>query len=154
MIYRTFFTRSVFRPTEIILLVLMLWPAPIPSVHYHSGPENGRADRYLVQHLELHHGGLENARHWPEDWHWHWSLSGDGYVGLIGEQVVAESEGLLDRRSWDLPLSVCSFLVSRIDLGLEPRLATISPCRQYSFQSVALLHSRQSLPELLGVMRL
>jgi hypothetical protein len=108
----------------------------------------------LLQHLQAHHGGLENCPTQPDDWHWHWVFPGDDYVGLGGEPVAAVDDVMLLMSCVDLfePVHACFVEWLAIDPAIS--LAKAPRDRQYSFQSVALMHSRQSLPELLGIMRL
>lgn len=152
--FRTIFTPLRCPFTEMLLLVLMLWPAPAPNGHFHGNHNDHCADQHLVEHLKFHHGGLENAANWPEDWHWHWSFSRDGYVGLSGEQIVSQSERMPFVQRCELPEAVYVYWVGISESPKASQLATIPENRRYSFQSVALFDSRQSLPELLGVMRL
>jgi hypothetical protein len=156
LVFQTIAKLSSYRLTEIMLLVLVVWPAPIPRGHSHGDQDLLRTDRQLVEHLEFEHGGLDNACNWPDGWHWHWSYSRLSFVGLDGEHGVADPDGVLSERPDELePRDLaCAYRTGGLDVAREAQLGKIPPHRQYSFQSVALLSSRQSLPELLGIMRL
>lgn len=150
--------RNIFTPplrllTETMLLVLMLWPAPVPIGHRHGDNELRAADQQMVQHLQSHHGGVANARNWPEDWHWHWVYPADGYIGLGGEEIVATTEPMLPSQPFNLPEMPRGCWIDSLTPDRASSFARIPEHRRYSFQSVALLHSRQSLPELLGIMQ-
>ncbi len=150
--------RDLFAPplqmlTEITLLVLLLGPAPLPIGHCHGDAAVPASDQHLVQHLQLHHGGFANAQNWPDDWHWHWVCPGNGYVGVDGEEVVANTVPILSDPQ--IPLPEAAYWC-RIDTGVLNRASlrpSIPEHRRHSFQFVALMHSRQSLPELLGIIR-
>ena len=140
--------------TAMTLLLLMLWPAPIPIVHCHGDDALRVSDQQLVQHLVNHHGGFANAGEWPTQWHWHWVYTGDGYIGLTGEEVVSTGEQSISRPSFVLPELDGVNPIESLPLHRVGSLAQVIAHRGYTFQSVALMHSRQSLPELLGIMRL
>lgn len=142
------------RLAEISLLVLLLWPAPVPIRHSHNEGASRSSGHQLLQHLQAHHGGLAKCQHQPDDWHWHWVFPGDDYLGLGSEPIAAADDTMLPMSCVDLfePVHACFVEWLTIDPAIS--LAKVPGDRQYSFQSVALMHSRQSLPELLGVMRL
>jgi len=133
--------------------VLMLWPAPVPVRHRHGDTSSPSSSAQIVRHLDHHHGGLTNAWDWPDDWHWHWVFPGNDYVGLGFEQAIDINEQMLPDQSAELPELVCSSLIQWLADSTRS-MVKIPKCRQYAFQSVAQMHSRQSLPELLGIMRL
>jgi hypothetical protein len=151
---RTLINPQSFRLTEMLLLVLMLWPAPLPSGHCHSDPKVERTGHKLAEHLQRHHGGWENAANWPQDWHWHWTFSADRSIGLGVDQTDRLANCNLADRHCQATDLVCLYRFGGLNLQCEHRLTKVPSDRQYSFQAVALLASRQSLPELLGIMRL
>tara|TARA_A100001391_G_scaffold200756_2_gene186010 strand:- start:722 stop:1183 length:462 start_codon:yes stop_codon:yes gene_type:complete len=139
--------------TEIILLALMMWPAPIPVGHRHSEYSSRVSDHQMACHLAFYHGGFSNSENWPNDWHWHWV-----YPAEHGGQTDVDN----------LRLSTGPMVVGRPLVPLAPPQISMLDCvqstacfvrpsipcqRQHSFQGAALLRSRQSLPELLGVIR-
>lgn len=136
-----------------MLLGLLLWPAPIPVGHVHGDQVARLGDQQLLRHLCLHHGGLANAAQWPDDWHWHWVYPGDAYVGLGGEQATTDADWYSVAPSVEMPTLGGESLgqpASSARIDSRPRLPRHL---RYSFLSVAVLHSRQSLPEFLGVIR-
>ena len=148
-----FWPKPVRTLIETTLLVLMFWPAPIPVGHDHGDLTSQVSDQQLTWHLQCHHGGFANSDSWPTDWHWHWVFPADGCIGLGGEILAVQADQIMPRQriAWleatcVLPLEY----VSQQQLVVRPSLT--ANC-QHSFQHVALLHSRQSLPELLGVIR-
>ncbi len=153
-----FTLRSSSRPslqmlTEITLLVLLAWPAPLAIGHRHEDLDKQVNEHDLVQHLHEHHGGFLNADHWPDGWHWHWFYPGDACIEVGGEELTAPADEMLTGPRFQLPAVQhwCQFDSSILSRSmLRPK---IPEHRRYSFQYVALVHSRQSLPELLGIIR-
>lgn len=143
--------------TEITLLVLMLWPAPIPVGHSHDGFVSPTSDQQLVRHLLSHHGGWSNTSNWSTGWHWHWVLPEQGYVGLAGEVVVAHvgqanQASTPDRLTPPQCSQLETFGVKRLlARGQATARQRLSAVRQQGFHNVALLHNGQSLPELFGI---
>lgn len=138
---------------EIVLLVLILWPAPIPVGHQHSDLSLRVSDQQMAWHLKCHHGGCENSGHWPTDWHLHWVFPMDGHQGLGGSEWVVQSDQMASAQQMDLPGPAC---ISRLECVSSKQYfakPSLPANCQHSFQNVAILHSRQSLPELLGVVR-
>ena len=136
-----------------MLLALAIWPTPIPIGHRHS---DGLARTPALQwerHLQAYHGGLENAFGGPEDWHWHWVYPGDGYIAMDGEQFAADRQEMLSFEAAFVP-AINVQCVEVLSPERDVAISKIPEFRHRSFQSVALLNSRQSLPELLGIMRL
>ncbi len=139
--------------TEIVLLVLLAWPAPLAIGHRHDELSVQVSDQEMMQHLQEHHGGFCNADHWPDDWHWHCFYPGCSCLGVGGEDLTAPAEEMLTGPRFELPAVElwCQFDSSILSRAkLRPK---IPEHRRYSFQYVALVHSRQSLPELLGIIR-
>ncbi|MGV3485473.1 MAG: hypothetical protein ACO1RT_13740 [Planctomycetaceae bacterium] len=151
---RDAFTPPLTLLTEITLLVLMLWPAPVPVVHRHSDSGSRGADRQMVQHLQSHHGGASNAENWPDDWHWHWVCRGNAYVGLASDNAAATAAQMLPREPVDLAEVPCVDFIECLTWDQASSPPKLPEHRRYSFHSVALLSSGLSLPELLGVMRI
>lgn len=139
--------------TEIMLLVLMLWPAPILVGHDHGDLTSQISDQQLARHLQSHHGGLATSDLLPTQWHWHWVFPGDGYDGLGDEEIVAQADQMVRGQPMD---SLEPAHLVRLQY-VSPKESSVRPSvrikRQPSFQHVALLHSRQSLPEYLGIIR-
>lgn len=138
---------------EIPLLVLLLWPAPIPVGHDHGELTSRVSDQQLTWHLQCHHGGFANSDNWPTDWHWHWVFPSHGDVAVGGEVLVVQADQMVSGQRIDWLEPAC---VLRLECMSQQHLTvrlSIPANRQHSFQHVALLHSRQSLPELLGVIR-
>ncbi len=139
--------------TEIILLALMMWPAPIPLGHRHCDYSSRVSGQQMARHLVCYHGGFSNSENWPNDWHWHWVYPTDHCGQLDGDDAQLRTDQIVMGRPLD------TFVLPRISpldcIASKVRLArpSIPLHRQHSFQCVALLHSRQSLPELLGVTR-
>ncbi len=139
--------------TEIFLLVLMMWPAPIPVGHRHCDYSSRVSGMQMARHLQCCHGGFSNSGNWPNDWHWHWVYP----TNPCGQLDFDEAQGRADQMVTGRPVD--TFVSPRICLldGLASSVRPVRPLiplpRRYAFQTVALLHSRQSLPELLGVVR-
>ncbi|TWT75074.1 hypothetical protein CA85_03620 [Allorhodopirellula solitaria] len=141
--------------TEIVLLVLMAWPAPIPVGHRHSDYSSRVSDTQLAWHLHCYHGGCAEAGDRSSDWHWHWVYPADHYanleVGDVPQCVAPVVTGRLDAPLASPGISSLDCLTSKDWRTLDR--PSLPPQRQLSFQSAAVLHCRQSLPELLGVIR-
>jgi len=137
--------------TEILILVLLL--APIPVGHCHSLCDSDAKCQQMTSHLQIYHGGVENAKNWPEDWHVHWVFPSNGEIvagcsiSTVGSHRMVSSccDDLFNGVFVSEPISwtLCELIYHQ---SLPEEL-------QHSFLTVALLHSRQSLPELLGIMR-
>lgn len=138
--------------TEILLLVLMAWHAPIPVAHRHDDWSAGELNNLVVLHLEQHHGEQSGMQSDPRGWHWHWVCPGDRYVGPVGEVVVASGDDLIPGPTVDLPSLTEHRLIAFLEADRGNPLVKLPLRCRYSFQCVALLGSRQSLPELLGTM--
>lgn len=144
---------SVRKLTEIVLLVLMMWPAPMPVGHRHSDCSSSVTVDVLAQHLNCFHGGIGNSKNWPDDWHWHWVYPADKCGNLGSDDVHSHHEQMAPGRNkallalpsiscWDGVVLTRSVVRSRIPFE-----------RQHSFHSMTVLRSGLSLPELLGVVR-
>ena len=139
--------------TQITLLVLMLWPAPVPVGHSHAGYAAQVSSQQMALHLQSCHGGFECSDSCPTDWHWHWMFPVHGYIDLGSEGVLAQSESMIAGEHAAVIEPMClSYLATRT---LKQSFLLPSPRTNcaHSFQNVGLLNSRQSLPELLGVIR-
>lgn len=150
---QTFCRKPVRMLTEIMLLVLMLWPAPIPVGHNHNELSLRVSDQQMDCHLKCHHGGFENSDRWPADWHWHWVFPMDGHEDLGGVELMVQTEQFSPGQRVDFPVSACVLRLESVSLKQFFARPCLPANRQHSFQNVALLHSRQSLPEFLGVVR-
>lgn len=139
--------------TEIFLLVLMMWPAPMPVGHRHSDCSSRVSADILAQHLQRFHGGIANSENWPDEWHWHWVFPTDICGNLDGDAAHSHHAQMAPVRNADLPALL---LTSCRDVGAHPRSvgrSCIPRERQHSFHSLTVLRSGLSLPELLGVVR-
>ncbi len=154
--FRNLVPPSIQLLTEIIILALMLCHAPIPVGHRHGDSELRGSVQEMELHLQKHHGGIANAENWPDDWHWHWHwvFPGESCVDLGCESTIASNTYLTPSEQIVACeagcLSICLYFIS----DHMNSLARIPERCRYSFQYIALLHSSQSLPELLGIMRL
>ena len=136
---------------EMFILVLLL--APTPVGHCHSDCVSDVSCQQMTSHLQIYHGGVDNAKNWPEGWHLHWVFSANGEIvagcnlTTAGNHRMASScsDELLDGVPVSLPISWT--------LGQLFYHQLLPDEHQHSFLTVALLHSRLSLPELLGIMR-
>ncbi len=139
--------------TENIVLMLMLWAAPVPVGHCHSDCGSRVSSQQMTMHLQLYHGGAENANNWPSRWHLHWVFQPSGQLAIGDDLAIAHDAPMVSSRVDDLFDTVgLSQLDSRLHQQLYVQLVIPDEC-QNSFQTVALLLSRRSLPELLGIMR-
>ncbi|MEO8268905.1 MAG: hypothetical protein ABI557_04235 [Aureliella sp.] len=133
--------------------MLMLWAAPVPVGHCHSDFDSRVSAHQMVLHLQLYHGGIDNANNLPSGWHWHWVLPPNGQLRTGCDLTSARRDRMLSSRADDL---FGGIVVPHLDFW-QHRLSycklVILDKHQHSFQTVALLHSGQSLPELLGIMR-
>ncbi|MCO8124770.1 hypothetical protein NHH03_23740 [Stieleria sp. TO1_6] len=139
-----------------LVFVLLLWPVPIPVGHCHDvAAESVLQVEELSRHLVWHHGGPANAGNWPQDWHVHWLLPAQAFASIGGDPSDCEVECL--------PASQFS-AANDLDVAVLPTLGLFSVAlhsvhygasdpRTLSFQTVRLLTSRLSLPELSGVIR-
>lgn len=141
------------RLTQFALLVLVLWSGPVPVGHSHADYASRVSGNQMTAHLQHCHGGFACSESWPTDWHWHWVSLADGYVGLGSEDVLVQAESMVAGQCQRVnqPMWLC-YLETRT---LKQTFLLPSPCTNWahSFQNVALLNSRQSLPELLGIIR-
>ncbi len=139
--------------TELTLLVVLLWPAPVPVGHCHSDEGLGWSEQQLAVHLQTFHGGFTNADNWPSDWHWHWVYQVDTITGANDSSSRTQCDRLVDITNRDACVHPCG---SRLDAWVWKN-TIISPSvpmnRRHSFMTIGLLASRHSLPELLGVIR-
>lgn len=142
----------IYKLTEILLLVLMMWPAPIPVGHRHSDYASPVTAEHLDEHLRCFHGGFSNSANWPDDWHWHWVYPVDRCANLDADDVHSRPQPWVSGRALEAPL-LCVSQLDRVALTQIIARPTIPFERQQSFLSVMLLRSGLSLPELLGVVR-
>lgn len=141
------------RLTQFALLVLMLWSGPVPVGHSHADYASRVSGNQMAAHLQHCHGGFACSESWPTDWHWHWVSPADCYGTLGSEDVLVQAESMMAgqcQRGIE-PMCLCCLETRTLKLSL----LLPAPCtnRAHSFQNVALLNSRQSLPELLGIIR-
>ncbi len=139
--------------TQFALFVLMLWPAPVPVGHSHAGYASQVSSQQMALHLQCCHGGVACSDSWPTDWHWHWVFPANGYIDLESEGTLAHANSMVAGQCVGLIEPMClSYLATRtLKQSSSPPWAYTN--RAHSFQNVALLNSRQSLPELLGIIR-
>ncbi len=140
---------------ERLLLVVLLWSGPVPVAHSHSDAgDTFAATKELCQHLSSQHGCWSSGHCDLDGWHIHWVLRSEAFAGINCEELILQTECTLDPAN------------SNECFAPEPQIAldgnAIAPDQGRweiqndllrSFQLVGLLQSRQSLPELLGVMR-
>ena len=150
---QTYSRKPVRMLTEIMLLVLMCWAVPIPVGHNHSDLSLRVSEQQMACHLKCHHGGFENSDRWPTDFHWHWVFPMDGHEGLGGAELAVQADQIAPGQRLELPGPACILRLECVSLKQFFARPSLPASRQHSFQNVALLHSRQSLPELLGVVR-
>lgn len=141
------------RLTQFALLVLMLWPGPVPVGHSHDDYASRVSGQQMAVHLQYCHGGVADSECWPTDWHLHWIYPADGYIGLGSEHVLVQADAMnVARGQGEIAPMYLSYLATRtLKQSLLPPMPRMNRAR--SFQNVALLNSRQSLPELLGIIR-
>ncbi len=146
-------SKHVRQITEIVVLVLMLWSAPVPVGHCHGDCGPRVSNEQMSLHLQFYHGGIDNAKNWPNGWHLHWVFPSNGQIEADCEMTNGHDDQMLA----DLPGDLFNTdVVSVLESWQIWRLClrqSIPNDPHYSFQTVALLHCGQSLPELLGVMR-
>jgi len=113
----------------------------------------------MTPHFQLCHGGTDSANNWPSGWHWHWVFPPNGEIASGCELMSAGCDRMLSDCMDDF---FGKDVISQLDpwklwdfcrLWQLRCLEAIPNARQHSFQTVALLQSGQSLPELLGIMR-
>ena len=107
----------------------------------------------MTLHLQACHGDYANGNNWTSGWHWHWVFQADAVVGTDAGSLAVQCNPMVDENH-RTPLDfVCE---SRLDAGVWKK-TLLAPSvlmdRRHSFTTIALLPSRQSLPELLGIMR-
>lgn len=139
--------------SETFLLVLLLCPAPVPVGHSHSDPRSGWSTDQMAMHLQACHGGSANADNWPSGWHWHWSFQVD--TDLVANQEISTAQCHLSLN--DVSQVASTFVCeSKLDTWVWKTTLSrplVSIDRRHSFTNIALLSSRQSLPELFGILR-
>jgi len=144
-------SKNIREITEMLILVLIL--APVPGGHCHSDCDSIISSQQLTLHFQIYHGGPDNAGNWPEGWHLHWGFPANGESLKCCDATVFGGEIMLFSCVHD-PLD--GLEVSHLNSWKFWRFfchESVPDERQHSFLTVALLHSRQSLPELLGIMR-
>ncbi len=149
-----FIRRTTMRKlTQFALLVLMLWHAPVPVGHSHAGYASQVTGQQMERHLQCFHGGVACTECWSTDWHWHWVFPASGFIDVGSEGILAHSRSMIAGQWVGLIHPMClSYLATRTWKPSTSPLWTYTN-RAHSFQNVALLNSRQSLPELLGIIR-
>lgn len=138
---------------ETLLLVLLLCPAPVPVGHSHSDLGSDWSSDQMAMHLQACHGGSANADNWPSGWHWHWSFQVD--TDFVANQEASNVQCHLSPNEVSQAAStfVCE---SKLDAWVWKTTLSrplVSIDRRHSFTNIALLSSRQSLPELFGILR-
>lgn len=136
--------------TEMIILVLML--APVPAGHCHSDCGSGISIQQMTLHLQIYHGGLDNEKNWPKGWHLHWGFPQHGENVTVCD-VTTTGDRMLSSCAKDLFEGIDLSQLNSCKLWPLVYHQPLSKARQHSFLTVAFLHSEQSLPELLGIMR-
>ena len=110
-----------------------------------------------MSHLQIHHGGSANADNWPSDRHWHWEFPSHGEIAWGGQpDTIPAFEALFAEREHGFPIACVSPSSDwMLPIGLTVSLtdAFVSRYERPTFQTVGLLNSRQSLPQLLGIHR-
>jgi hypothetical protein len=138
-----------------LVLVILLWPGPVPVAHSHSDVADTLVGTsQLTRHLTWHHGGVSEAPEIPGGVHIHWVLRSEFFAGINAEEVLLKAD------CDNLTLSYVEVESTDRVVALDQVTSATFQVRQFtqcqsidSFQLVGLLHCRQSLPELLGVMR-
>jgi hypothetical protein len=147
---------SMLKNLRVAALVMLLWQGPIPVGHSHECiGDSAVASDQLVRHLTTYHRSdcLQVCSLVPEDWHIHWVLPANGYVGLHGEELVVSNDiahslgchDVLDFTTQSAKLEYIRDWRDRLTTSVEAQAVP------HSFIWVGALNCRLSLPELVGV---
>lgn len=148
-----FHHRTIRLIAKLTLLALLFWTAPLPQGHTHKSCQSYWTSNQLSEHLQSCHDGIGDNENLTNGWHWHWvfranSLDGIGDADdadLSRSAITCPDHAVADQ---EIPSPLYAW-VWKATL-VTP---TVSIDRGNSFNTAALLASRQSLPELLGIIR-
>lgn len=145
--------RNANQPAGALILALLLWLAPMPIGHCHGDCASRWSASQMAAHLQLYHGGTDISDDFRSGWHWHWMLRANGPLGLDVTPVMATTTASLDCHTDAVPwIGVIPSLNSGA-WNAAKTLPVVCGHRGLSYQTIALIHQRQSLPELLGISR-
>lgn len=73
-----------------VLLAVIAWPGPRPTVHSHADCSHQPGETFLARHIALYHQASDRPSDDPGAPHCHW-VCGNGFDALLPAKVVHES---------------------------------------------------------------
>jgi len=135
------------------MLVVILWPGPIPVGHVHTSADSSTAGlTQLSRHLDTHHCDWTAACS-PHDWHLHWILPAGDRFGMRAEDATAQLAcvPICESNSYTPQIPV----VDTTSIDLLGHAASVSNSKRLAGTTklVGQHSDRTSAPTLLVVMR-